>query len=205
MSSALMRPTARSNGTRSRGAKNAWRGRHRLLVQRAPRGRDARRLAQLAAVLVDRLGQRGRKMAHAGLVVADRQQWHERAPIGALEADAALVERAVDGDAVGQRRAHVDDQLERIARADRGVGRARRRRAAARPRSRRSARAPAPRGRARRRAARCAALLEQRARAVDRGEQARRGARRLEDVEGCVQAVEVEVARVAREQHGARA
>ena len=78
-------------------------------------------LAQPAAVLVDRLGQRRREAAHARLVVADRQQRHERAAVGALEADAALVQRAIDGDAVGQRRAHVDDQLERVARADRRV------------------------------------------------------------------------------------
>ena len=43
---------------------------------------------KLAAVLVDRLGQCGREVAHARLVVADRQQWHERPSVGALEADA---------------------------------------------------------------------------------------------------------------------
>ena len=95
--------------------------RHDLLVERAPRGRDARRLAEAAAVLVDGLGQRRREMADARLVVADRQQRHDRPPVGALEADAARIQRAVDRDAVGQGGADVDDQLERIARADRGV------------------------------------------------------------------------------------
>ena len=47
-----------------------------------------------------------------------------------------------------------------------------------------------------------AALLHQRARAIDRAEEAGRGARRLEDVERGVQAVEVEVARVACQQQG---
>ena len=48
-----------------------------------------------------------------------------------------------------------------------------------------------------------AALLHQRTRAIDGGEQAGRGARRLEDVERGVQAIEVEVAGVAREQQRA--
>ena len=105
-------------------------------------------------MLVDRLGQRAREPADARLVVADRQQRHERAPVGALQADAPLVERAVDGDAVGERRAHVDDQLERIARAD---GRVREHAVVEQlhaRRSRRSARAPAARAPGRRRAAR---------------------------------------------------
>ena len=46
-----------------------------------------------------------------------------------------------------------------------------------------------------------AALLEQRARAVDRREQTGRGTRRLEHVEGRVEPAEVEVAAVAGEQH----
>ena len=118
MSSALTRPTAASNGTRSRGAKNAWRGvmpcscsvRHEVAMRGA--SRRPPRFSSIASASARR------EPAHARLVVADRQQRHERAPVGALEADAALVERAVDRDAVGQRRADVDDQLERVARAD---------------------------------------------------------------------------------------